>query len=183
MFRDWGDFFFLIGSAAASLIGLLFVVVTLNQGRERETALKGANTYMTPIVFHFGVVLVLSAAAVAPGLGQTGIGLAESVCAAIALIYSLIILRRLRAWSSIAPPHWTDVWFYGVAPLLIYLGLAAAAVMVWAAPAWAAYGLALVLLAHLLLGIRNEWDLVTWLAPGLPPVETDQAAPPSAPGG
>ncbi len=182
MFRDWGDFFFLIGSAAASLIGLLFVVVTLNRGRERETALKGTNTYMTPIVFHFGVVLVLSAAAVAPGLGQAGIGLAEAVCAAIALIYSWIILRRLRAWTQVAPPHWTDVWFYGVGPLLIYLGLAGAAVMVWAAPAGAAYGLALVLLAHLLLGIRNEWDLVTWLAPGLPP-EGDQAPPPPAAGG
>ena len=182
MFHDWGDFFFLIGSAAASLIGLLFVVVTLNRGRERETALKGANTYMTPIVFHFGVVLVLSAAAVAPGLGRTGMGLAEAVCAAIALIYSLIILRRLLAWSKIAPPHWTDAWFYGVAPLAIYVGLAAAAVMVWIAPAWAPYGLALVLLAHLLLGIRNEWDLVTWLAPGLPP-EGDQAPPPPAAGG
>ena len=58
---------------------------------------------------------------------------------------------------------------------------APAAVIVWVAPAWAPYALALVLLAHLLLGIRNEWDLVTWLAPGLPPVESEAASPPQPP--
>ena len=68
MFQDWDSFFLLIGTAAGALIGLLFVVETLTVGFERDSALRGARVYITPIVFHFAAVLVVSAAALAPRL-------------------------------------------------------------------------------------------------------------------
>ena len=48
MFRGWDNYYFMIGSAGAGLIGLLFVVVTLTQGIDRDRALRGASLYMTP---------------------------------------------------------------------------------------------------------------------------------------
>ena len=39
MFEDWGEFFLMVGSAAAVLIGLIFVVVTLMDDRPRATVL------------------------------------------------------------------------------------------------------------------------------------------------
>ena len=61
-------------------------------------------------------------------------------------------------------PHWSDLWFYGAAPSLAYLGLLGAAAGVWIAPPWAAYAMAAALMILLLVGVRNAWDLVTWLA-------------------
>jgi hypothetical protein len=55
-------------SAAAGLIGLLFVVVTLTAGFERSQASRGARLYMSPTAFHFAAVLCMSAAALAPRL-------------------------------------------------------------------------------------------------------------------
>ena len=61
MLQGWDNFYYLIGSAAASLIGLLFVVMTLTAGRERSRILRGVGLYMMPTVVHFGVVLSVSA--------------------------------------------------------------------------------------------------------------------------
>ena len=61
--------------------------------------------------------------------------------------------------------HWSDLWFYGVFPSLLYVALAAVAAGFWSGQEWAVHGTAAVTTAVLLLSVRNEWDLVTWLAP------------------
>src|SRR5271168_2320669 len=73
--------------------------------------------------------------------------------------------NRLRA-EGLEAPHWSDFWLYGAAPTGVHTVLVAAAVAIWAQVAWAAEALAGVLLALLLLGMRNAWDLITWMAPG-----------------
>ena len=66
MFEHWGEFYLLAGSAAAVLIGLIFVVVTLMRtSRARHDG--GARLYMGPVVLHVSFMLVLSAAALARG--------------------------------------------------------------------------------------------------------------------
>jgi len=50
MFEGWTDFFLMAGSAAAVLIGLIFVVISLMQDRSRSTVLAGSRLYMGPIV-------------------------------------------------------------------------------------------------------------------------------------
>lgn len=166
MFEGWDNFYLMTGSAAAGLVGLLFVVVTLTESRERSQALRAVSIYMTPTVLNFAVVLATSAVATAPHLTvmATGavlgfgvlVGLANAVWACIA-----IGGRRLGA----EPPHWSDFWLYGAAPTIVYLGLAAADVALWIRAAWAVNAVAALLLTLLLLGIRNAWDLVTWMAP------------------
>src|SRR5258706_1121999 len=66
MFEGWGEFYLLAGSAAAVLIGLIFVVMTLMQDRPRSSVLSGSKLYMGPVVLHVTFVLVLSGAALVP---------------------------------------------------------------------------------------------------------------------
>ncbi len=42
MFEGWGEFYLMAGSAAAVLIGLIFVVVTLMHDRPRSSVLSGS---------------------------------------------------------------------------------------------------------------------------------------------
>ena len=166
MFQGWDNFYFMIGSAAAGLIGLLFVVVTLTQGRERSQALRGVRIYMTPTVLNFAVVLSISTVATAPGLtvpvmaGVLGLG----VLAGLSNAVWACVAMRARAPGS-EPPHWSDFWLYGAAPAAIYLGLVAADIALWIQADWAIDAMAGLLLTLLLFGIRNAWDLVTWMAP------------------
>jgi hypothetical protein len=68
MFEEWTDFYLVVGGAAAVLLGLIFVVVTLMHDRPRSAVLYGSRLYMGPIVLHMCFVLVLSAAALTPGM-------------------------------------------------------------------------------------------------------------------
>ncbi len=165
MFHGWDSFYLMIGSAAAGLIGLLFVVATLTTGRDHSAAMRGASLYMSPTVFHFAVVLVISAATQVPGLGRAQAGMIIGAAALAGLIYAASVALRLRRPHNQSPAHWTDLWCYGVYPTAIYLCLAVGAAGALEAASWAADSVAITLLALLLLGIRNAWDLVTWLAP------------------
>ena len=166
--QGWDNFYYLMGSAAAGLIGLLFVVMTLTAGRERSRIVRAAGLYMTPTIVTFGVVLAISAIAMAPGLPLIPRGVAFGLFALSGLAASIrgcVGIARLR--KAPGPPHWSDLWCYGLAPLGMYLGLTSViAACFWERSSWATYAVAGLLLSLLLLGIRNAWDLVTWMTPG-----------------
>jgi hypothetical protein len=165
MFEGWEDYYLLIGSAAAALIGLLFVVVTLTVGRDRTSIERGQKLYMTPIAFHLGSVLVLSGAAMAPPMTPTMFGLlggAVALVGAAAGAWIAVAIYRLSLNTSASV---FDIWWYGVIPAAAYLLLAgSSAAIAWQMP-WAQSALAAVLMGLLLISIHNEWDLVTFLAP------------------
>ena len=163
MFEHWGEFYLVAGGAAAVLIGLIFVVVTLMNDRPRSSVLTGSRLYMGPIVLGLSFVLVLSAAALTPEMSSRGMAL---VCGVIALwglvrgVMSVVGINALRE-----EVHWTDIWFYGVIPSALFLALGGVAYAFWTDRDWALHGVAAVITGLVLVAIRNEWDLVTWLAP------------------
>ena len=165
MFDGWGEFYLMAGSAAAVLIGLIFVVVTLMQDRSRSSVLTGSKLYMGPVVLQVTFVLVLSAAALAAGVTPRAMALASGVVALWGLVRAVQSVLGIRALRGEDAPHWTDAWFYGAIPGALYALLAVIAVGFWGGHEWAIRGIAAVITAMLLNCIRNEWDLVTWLAP------------------
>jgi hypothetical protein len=164
MFDGWQSFFGVLGSAAATLIGLLFVVVTLTAGRSASTGnAAGTQVFTSPVVFHFVSVLAISALALAPGdeeifkcLLMTGWGI-------VGLLYSVGLAWRITRLKNLS--HWTDFWYYGVAPATAYLALSIANCATWLHTKHAPFLEGFSLLALLVVAIRNAWDLVTWLAP------------------
>ena len=165
MFEGWGEFYLLAGSAAAVLIGLIFVVVTLMQDRSRSSVMSGSKLYMGPVVLHVSFVLALSATALLPDISSHSMGLVSAAVAVWGLVRGLMSIAGIRGLTGADTPHWTDVWFYGVIPTVIYVLLGAVSAGFWADKGWAPYGVAMIIMALLLVTIRNEWDLVTWLAP------------------
>jgi hypothetical protein len=163
MFEGWGEFYLLVGTAASVLIGLIFVVISLMQDRSRSSVMAGSRLYMGPIVLGVSFVMVLSAAALTPGIERMQFALIAAVIAAWGLargLMSLVGIARLKD-----EVHWTDLWFYGVLPSVIYLAIGLVALAFWKDWACAKAGLAVTTTAALLLAIRNEWDLITWIAP------------------
>lgn len=162
MFEHWHEFYLLVGSAAAVLIGLIFVVISLMQDRSRDTVLAGSRLYMGPIVLGVSFVLVLSAAALTPGIETRQFAGVAGVVALWGLVRGLISMTGIRRLKEV---HWTDFWYYGVAPVGIYAALAVVALAFWQGWRWAEVGVAVSIIALLLSAIRNEWDLITWIAP------------------
>ncbi|HEY3887698.1 MAG TPA: hypothetical protein VGL73_03935 [Caulobacteraceae bacterium] len=165
MFEGWDNFYLMLGPAAAGLIGLLFVVVTLTAGFDRSKAVRGQALYLTPTALHFGMVMVISAIAMAPrlGAGATTVAIEAAALAGLAgAVRASIGIRGMKTGEN--DPHWSDFWCYGIAPIAIYLGLGAAALALCWRAAWAAETIAALLLILLALNVRNAWDLVTTIA-------------------
>jgi len=99
MFEGWSDFYLVVGSAAAVLIGLIFVVVSLMNDRPRSSVLYGSKLYMGPIVLHMSFVLVLSAGALTPGLSGRTFAAVTALLALWGLAraaYSILGMTKLR---------------------------------------------------------------------------------------
>ena len=167
MFEGWENFFLMAGGAAAVLIGLIFVVISLMGDRPRDSVLAGSWLYMGPIVLGVSFVLALSAAALDPDISRPTFAAVTALAAAWGLVRGAMSAWGIGKLSRIGNEkvHWTDPWFYGVFPVLIYLAMAVDALAFWKSWDWAKDGLAIVMTAGLLLAIRNEWDLITWITP------------------
>jgi hypothetical protein len=164
MLRDWESFYLLVGSAAAALIGLLFVVATLTVSIDRKSAERGDKLFMTPIVFHLCGIVVLSSLALAPTLTPAAFGIVCALVAVAGFAYGAMVTFGIVTVGD-PPTHWSDKWYYGAGPTLAYVALAIIAAAMLRNRGWAVNGVATVIVFLLLLGIRNAWDLVTYLAP------------------
>ncbi|HYM18486.1 MAG TPA: hypothetical protein VEU06_07985 [Micropepsaceae bacterium] len=169
MFLDWDNFYLLVGGAAGALIGLMFVVATLTSEMniESKRLVQGSRIYITPIVFHFGVVFVVSAMTAVPELSSVAVAVVLAFLSASGLFYSAWTTIRLFHWKD-PPPDLSDKVFYGIVPVIVYLALAVTAGAVWIAPANAPYPVGAIMLVLLLIGIRNAWDLATFFSQEAP---------------
>lgn len=162
----------MVGSSAAALIGLMFVVVTLTAGRDRQQLEYGKHLYTSPIVWHLSVIVLLSGGAIAPTITATVYGWTAGLLSLIGIAMGVRSAVGIRRTQIVGPADSVfDMWWYGIIPGLACVGLGVAAYAVLAGCAWASSAIAAVVMALLLVCIHAEWDLVTFLAPmaGQPP--------------
>jgi hypothetical protein len=168
MFKDWGDYFFMLGSSAAALIGLMFVVVTLTAGRDRGEVEGGKRLYTSPVVWHLAIVMVLSGATIAPTMGPRFFGATAGMLAVLGVGIGIRNAAGISRAQLSGAESGFDIWWYGIIPAVVYVGLGVASLGVFRALDWGPSAFAAALMALLLVSIHAEWDLVTYLAPRVP---------------
>jgi len=160
--RDWHDFYALVGTAAATLVGLMFVAASIGSGIFSEKHLEPMKAFITPTVVHFSAALFICILATIPTQTFTTRGLLVGCGGFAGLVYSGQIWVRIfsRFGSGI---DFVDRTFYALIPVLGYLlATVSAAALLVEAP-WAPDLMAVALIALLLAGIRNAWDMTLWI--------------------
>ena len=160
----WQNFYVIIGSAAATLTGLMFVVVTLIAGvRVRvSTPSEAFATFNTPNVVHFCLALLVAAILSAPWQALWQAGLLLGLCGLGGVIYVVIVLRRVRRQTDYQPVLEDWLW-HTVFPLVSYTAFVVAAILLPANPAPALFVIAAATVLLLFIGIHNAWDNVTFI--------------------
>jgi hypothetical protein len=155
--HDWHDFYMLLGTASAALVALLFVAVSIGASFLTPERSIATSTFMSPVVFHFATIQLLSRVALVPTHTTVSRAVGIAVLAIAGLSYTTVVLVGLGRASvrDIA-----DRLGYGMCPLAAYLAILASAGFAVARPALGANILALALLLLLAVNIRNAWDLV-----------------------
>jgi hypothetical protein len=162
----WSSFYVVTGSAAAALTGLMFVVITLVRGTERARRTQdGIATFSTPTVVHFCSVLLVSAVSIAPWHRLAYPAVVIGAAALYELVYIARVTFRTRRLTAYSPDLEDWAW-YSVLPFLAYAAMFAGAIGLLVRPADALFALGGGVLLLIFIGIRNAWDVVTFLAIG-----------------
>lgn len=161
-FAAWENFYVIVGSSAAALIGLQFVVIALvAESRTRSTSREIA-AFGTPTILHFCAVLLLAAILSAPWQALSRADFALGTCGVAGVVYVLLVIRRAR--QTRYTPVLEDWLWHVVFPFLAYAALLVAAIVLPRDPAAALFVIGATALLLLFTGIHNSWDTVTYLA-------------------
>src|SRR5262245_28622860 len=176
----WESFYVIIGSSAAALTGLQFVVIVLGSEVGAVAGMPATRAFGTPTVVHFCAVLLISAIASSPWPSLGGAAIALGLCGVAGVIYALIVLGHARR-QTLYEPVWEDWLWHCVFPFAAYaaLLLASLALPRHAEPALFVIGGSALLL--LFTGIHNAWDAVTWMAHQASARQREEPAPPPTP--
>jgi hypothetical protein len=159
----WADFYVIVGSSAAALTGLQFVVMALINDLRAPASEQTISAFGTPTIVHFAVALLTSAIFAMPWPEVWQAGLATAACGAGGFIYELVVLRRARKQTQYKPV-WEDWIWHVVLPFVAYTILTLSAVLLNRHRTWAPFGIASAVLLMVFIGIHNAWDTVTYLA-------------------
>jgi hypothetical protein len=160
LLAPWHEFFALVGAASATLIGAMFVVVSLGVGVLTRDRIVAVRAFITSTVTHLSSALLGCALTLVPALDWVWLALAAGLAGIGGIAYSGWVLAGFRQHRGTVLSDW--LW-YAILPLLAY-----AALLVVAGAAYhgvpASLGLLAAILAFLLIaGIRNAWDMVVFL--------------------
>jgi hypothetical protein len=167
------------GTAAATLAGLLFVVITLCVSLAATPAARGVHAFVTPVLVHFGGVLYLSMMLLAPWPAQWPLGIILGLHGLAVIAYAAFIIRLMGRldFVSLKASNWIT---YAGAPALANAGLLAAGAGLIAEKSFAPYAAAGAVMLLLFIGILDAWDLTLWIIANR---EMAQAAKPDGQGG
>jgi hypothetical protein len=170
-----------VGTASATLVGLMFVSASIGSSVFSERHRIALQAFLSPTVVNFAAVLFVCIAVMIPSQTWLSLGLLLAGGGVAGLIYSgrvwvqMFVRRRFQV-------DMVDRMFYATVPLLGYLLVLAAGILLLLDKTWSAEVTAAALAVLLFGGIRNAWDMTTWImmrSPTTAQLPPPDEAPPS----
>jgi len=161
-FSGWDNFYVIVGSSAAALTGLQFVVMALGAEGSNIRS-QGVRAFATPTIVHFCNVLLASAILSAPWPVVSEAAVALLVQGLVGLGYTLLVIRHARRQRDYVPVF-EDWLFHSVLPIAAYAALSLASLGLRLSPGLPLFVIAGTTLLLMLIGIHNAWDAAVWIA-------------------
>jgi hypothetical protein len=159
----WDNFYVILGSAAAGLTGLTFVVVAL-AADANMTQLSGLKTFVSPTVIHFSSALWITAVCSLPRQTVTSLGVITLASGIFGVAYTLRTMYRMASMDRRDYVPVLQDWLWnGALPLFGYALLGSGGGLLWFASIAAGYLIGLSALLLVFIGIHNVWDLAVWI--------------------
>jgi hypothetical protein len=159
----WENFYVIVGSSAAALTGLQFVVIALVAEAQRVSTEKEIDAFGTPTVVHFCAVLFISAALSAPWRTLGPAASLLGICGIAGVSYAALVTRRALRQTGYKPVF-EDWLFHSILPLVAYGALLVAALLMARSSTDALFCVGAAALLLLFIGIHNAWDTVIYIA-------------------
>ena len=175
----WESFYVIVGSSAGALTGLQFVVMALIPDSSARAGEHEINTFATPTIVSFCLVLLVSAILSAPWTRLVQPATLLWICAAGGIVYTLVVMRRARRTTLYKPVLEDWIW-YCILPLVAYVLMLFSAGFLPSFPEPGLFGIGISAVLLLFIGIHNAWDTATFIAITSKQNGQEAANPPSA---
>lgn len=156
----WQSFYVIVGSSAAALIGMQFIVVTLLANQRRPPTAETVSAFGTPTVVYLTSALLVSAIMNVPWPSFLPMSVALAMCGFGGIVYGAIVIRRARL-QTYYQPEWADWVWYAILPCIAYAALMTTAFLLRTTCHIATFAIGAAALGLLLIAIHNAWDTVT----------------------
>ena len=160
--RDWHDFYGLVGTASATLVGLMFIAASVGASIFNASQQEPMKAYLTPTVAHFSSLLFVCILILIPTQTWLSLSMAVGGLGIAGIAYS--IRQWIRVFLTLRSRiDWADRMFYVFIPGLGYALVLVSAVALFEHRRSSAELMAAALIVLLLAGIRNAWDMTVWI--------------------
>ena len=160
---EWENFYVIVGSSAAALTGLQFVVIALGSDVLQTSDAEATTAFGTPTVIHFCAVLLIAAILSTPRHTPTSLALCLVICGLAGLAVIASVLKKTRRVKSYQPVLEDWIW-HTILPALSYAALVVAGAITFRHVVPALFIVASADILLLYIGIHNAWDAAVWLA-------------------
>lgn len=164
--HDWQTFYTLTGTAAATLIGLLFVAVSIGSNLPLKQVTDSLQTFVTPTLVYYFQALLVSCVAVMPLQSPPLFGIVWLILGGINIVLALQVFWRIRVVhqdDAIDLGHWLWHCFLPLGTGILFVVIASGFLLNVKSPL-TLLGLAITELLCLTIGLRNTWVLMIWLS-------------------
>jgi len=160
---EWESFYIIVGSSAAALTGLQFVVITLvSEARSRASSTGAIDAFATPTIVHFCAALFFSVVMSAPWPRLSEPAFVVGASGIVGLIYTALVIwraTRQTAYQMVA-----EDWIWHVTlPVVVYATQLVAGVLLSRYTLVALFATAIASLLLVYIGIHNAWDTSTYM--------------------
>jgi hypothetical protein len=163
--HSWQNFYFMAGGAAVTLIGLMFVAISLGMHLVNDVTRESFRIFATPSIFYFVSVLLISCMMLVPNFTPTGLALVMLLGAVVGLVVTIprvvkLIQAALKHQDFDLWEWFTQIIFPPASYVLVGLGAICLLANQWS------LGITSIWLATILLlmsAIANTWSLVLWI--------------------
>jgi hypothetical protein len=162
-FADWENFYVIVGSSAAALTGLQFVVIALIADAGAKTGGREIAAFGTPTVVHFCAALLASAIVSAPWRSLVNPAFAIGALGVAGVVYAVVVTQRARVQTGYQPVFEDWLW-HSILPFIAYGAMIVASLLLRNDPEKALFLVGGGSLLLLFVGIHNAWDTVTFIA-------------------
>jgi hypothetical protein len=160
--QPWGNFFSTLGEGSATMIGLLFVAVSITSGVFSGDRPEAMRVFLTASVVHFTSILAVSLIVLAPHASWMLFAGMVLCCGLFGLGYSGVACHSTMRTGLYARIDLEDRTWYMLLPVIAYLAESLSAVTLAIRPYWGCAGLAVSVGLLLLTAVHNAWDITLW---------------------
>lgn len=161
-FAPWHEFYALLGTASATMVALLFVAASIGSGFFSRSQSAGLRVFLSATVVHFGAILAVCLTVLAPISSAVLFGVIIVSCGCFGLLYCTVGVHGVVRQGINARIDHEDRLWYGLLPVIGYLGTTGSGIAVAMRLELACVSLALATALLLLVGMHNAWDITVW---------------------